>query len=341
MRRDDEPELMNPFPLGLAKRLPYPALTVSLSVAILTLVYFVASGAWFPEEHSPFWSSPRQITGMALTYVFILSYLSGISIYAARRALESANELRPLFVVDDAEALVAGLNRVRPFRFWIASGVGVLLGVANVDLKTLVDSIGVFPTWPMDLSLVLGSMLVWIFATQVVYTAIENGLVLSRLGRHCVSMDLFLIQRLKPFARVGIVYTLIVMGALAITPLQALDAHFRLVNYSFAFALGLPVAILLFVLPMWGVHRRLQEERGRELAQVDASIAAAARDHATAALTHLNALLERRAFLQALHTWPLDLQALARVGFYLIIPPLAWVGAALVEMLVQALVEGA
>ena len=333
------PKLMSPWPLGLGGRLPYPVISVSLAVGVVTLVYYVVSGAWFPDEHSQFWTSPRQITGMALTYVLILSYLSGFFIYGARRTMESVSELRPLFSAIEAETLVARLNQMPRYRFWIATGVGVLLGYANIDLRTVTTSVGVLPTWPMDLSLALGSMAVWIFASQVVYTGIENGLTLTRLGRSCIEVDLFQMQRLKPFARVGILSTLMVMGALAITPLQALDAEFRAVNYTFAFAVGLPVALLLLVLPMWGIHRRLLEEKARALAQADASIAIAERDHAANALTYLNALLERRAFLRSLHTWPMDLSGIARVGLYLIIPPLAWVGAALVEIGVQALVK--
>lgn len=333
------PNLISPWPLGLADRLPRPALTVAGAVAVATGLYFGLSGALLPSEHAPFWSSPRQITGMALTYIVILSYLSGFSIYGARRTLEAAEELRPYFVTSEAEDLVARLNRVRPHRFWIATGVGVLLGFANVDPHVVTESVGVLSTWPMDLSLVLGSMVVWIFATQVVYVGLENGLTLSRLGRRCVQVDLFQTQRMRPFARVGVRSTLMVMGALAMTPLQALDAQFRAVNYSFAFALGLPVALVLMVLPMWGIHQRLREAKATALASVDASIAGAGRDHATDALVHLNALLERRNYLHSLHTWPLDLGGVARLGFYLVIPPLAWVGAALVEMLVQALVD--
>lgn len=331
------PKLMSPWPLGLARRLPYPALSVSLAVAMVAFVYYLASGAWFPDEQSPFWSS-RQITGMALTYTLILSYLCGFFIYGARKTVDCASELRSLFVTPEAETLVARLNRMPPYRFWIATGVGVLLGYANIDPRVVTQSVGVLPTWPMDLSLVLGSMLLWIFVAQVVLTRVENALLLSRLGRTGVEVDLFQMHRLKAFARVGILDTLMIMGALAITPLQALDAQFRAVNYSFAFAIGLPVALLLLVLPMWGIHRRLQEEKARRLAEVEAHIAVAERDHAADALAYLNALLERRAFVQAQHTWPMDLRGAARVGFYLIVPPLAWVGAALVEMVVQAFV---
>ena len=88
---------------------------------------------------------------------------------------------------------------------------------------------------------------------------------------------------------------------------------------------------------MWGIHRRLQQEKAGVITEVESSIAAASRDHATESLSRLNALLERRAHLRGVHTWPMDLRGVSRVAFYLVIPPLAWVGAALVEILVMAL----
>ena len=65
---------------------------------------------------------------------------------------------------------------------------------------------------------------------------------------------------------------------------------------------------------------------------------AASREHDSESLQYLNALLDRRSFLRSVHTWPLDLESASRVAFYLVIPPLAWVGAALVEMFVTSFV---
>jgi hypothetical protein len=41
--------------------------------------------------------------------------------------------------------------------------------------------------------------------------------------------------------------------------------------------------------------------------------------------------------VQRVSDWPLDIGALSQLAFYLIIPPLTWVGAALIENVVDAL----
>ncbi|MGD8417313.1 MAG: hypothetical protein PVH91_09665 [Pseudomonadales bacterium] len=40
-----------------------------------------------------------------------------------------------------------------------------------------------------------------------------------------------------------------------------------------------------------------------------------------------------------LSNWPLDLSLVSRVAVYLVIPPLAWVGAAVVENVVQRFLD--
>ena len=55
--------------------------------------------------------------------------------------------------------------------------------------------------------------------------------------------------------------------------------------------------------------------------------------------TVLPLLHYRREIAQA-STWPFDLGNLTTFAFYLIIPPLTWVGAALIENLVNVLIQG-
>ena len=177
--------------------------------------------------------------------------------------------------------------------------------------------------------------MVWVAAARLVYFQARNGRQLSLVGRHHTTIDLLATDRLAPFARAGMLGVFLTMGGLAITPLQALDAQFRLENYLWAIIFALPAAATLLLLPMWGIHRRLQEEKAHALGEIDAAIDAADHGLDDAALNRLNALTMRRTLLKGVHEWPLDVKAVTRVGFYLIIPPLAWVAAALVEMALE------
>jgi hypothetical protein len=49
----------------------------------------------------------------------------------------------------------------------------------------------------------------------------------------------------------------------------------------------------------------------------------------------LNTLLTQRTHLQKVSSWPLNLDNVGRLLFYMFIPPLTWVGAALIERVVD------
>jgi hypothetical protein len=147
-------------------------------------------------------------------------------------------------------------------------------------------------------------------------------------------VDVYRLNLLKPFARVAVRSVLLVMGAMALMPLQALDAEFRMDNYVFGLAIGLPLAVTLFLLPLTGIRRSILAARQARESELQAAIDAADRS----AIPELEALVAHRDRVRAISSWPLDFSLMFRVAFYLIIPPLAWVGAALVETLVQGFI---
>ncbi|MBL6691279.1 MAG: hypothetical protein ISP91_12890, partial [Pseudomonadales bacterium] len=54
----------------------------------------------------------------------------------------------------------------------------------------------------------------------------------------------------------------------------------------------------------------------------------------------LEVLLQRRERVSSAPTWPADVSTFQRFLLYIIIPPLAWVGAALVELVVEGFLGG-
>ena len=124
---------------------------------------------------------------------------------------------------------------------------------------------------------------------------------------------------------------LIIMGAIALMPLQALDLEFRWVNYEAGLIIGGIAAISLFVLPLWGVHLAIDAARSTRLRELQQQVDSCDRGD----ITQLESLVAHRDRVQGIHTWPLDLRLIIRVLFYLVLPPLAWVGAALVENVVE------
>lgn len=83
---------------------------------------------------------------------------------------------------------------------------------------------------------------------------------------------------------------------------------------------------------MRDIHHRLQRQRVERIDAVDALLANTPRDSDDSALLRLEMLYLRRDRLRRLSTWPVDVSAMQRALLYFVIPPLAWIGAALVEM---------
>lgn len=122
--------------------------------------------------------------------------------------------------------------------------------------------------------------------------------------------------------------------------MQSIDAVFRYQNYLFALAVAVPAALLLLMRPMASLHTRLKARKARELEAVNALIRAAPKDLEPDAMLGLETLLKRRERVQGAYTWPMNLAIVSRLVLYGIIPPAAWVAAAIVERLIGTLFGG-
>lgn len=91
---------------------------------------------------------------------------------------------------------------------------------------------------------------------------------------------------------------------------------------------------------MMSVHARLREQKREELARLAELIRKAPRSLEEGAMSRLELLFQRRDRVQALHTWPLDVAMMSRIVLYGVIPPAAWIAAALVEQVLESLLGG-
>lgn len=339
MREEDQPTAGTlPWPIGLARHVPRPGLTLGTSATALMAAGMWACGAYDPTTTPPAWGTSEQSFSFGIAYPALVGYIIGISAFSAARSERYLNALRPL--LDTAGApITAKLNRVARGHLWWATIGGLIVALLNIDTRTVLG-LGKAAPQAMDLALALGSMTIWLLSARLLCVRLHNALLFGQLGRDHTAVDLFRPHTLRPFGYAGILDLLIVMGVLALTPLQALDAQFRLENYFWALAIGLPAAVVVPWLGMRGARHAIARARRDALAALDGRIAAASREPDDRATLHLNSLLDRRRYLTELHDWPIDLRTLWRAGFYVVIPPLAWVGAALVEIVVDALISG-
>jgi hypothetical protein len=187
----------------------------------------------------------------------------------------------------------------------------------------------------------LGSLLVWLTLTTAISALISNAYLFAALGKQ-LHIDLLRTELPITLARVAVVSTLSIVGAQILFVFLILDADSDWFKVLPGFITTTVPMLMLFLVPVMPLHRRLQSAKQEELAAIDQELAILREDDVVSlkdapALDQLNRLLSYRREIRSVSVWPFDVPALTRLGLYLILPPLTWVGAALIENLVDAL----
>jgi hypothetical protein len=177
---------------------------------------------------------------------------------------------------------------------------------------------------------VIGQAVTWTLVGLTLSFRLHTAFSYNKLGR-TVRFDLLNVRPIAPFAKNGVDDVLAIALILVLSTTQSLDAQFRFENYAAAMLIALPAAAFLFVLPMFSVHRRLVHARAEYVEQMNREIAGESRKLEPEAIQKLELLMQHRDRIADTSTWPLDWTIYSRLAFYVILPPIAWLGAAFVE----------
>jgi hypothetical protein len=280
----------------------------------------------------------------AFFYSLIIAYIIPIFSYITMKSQEALLALRPLLDLDDAafEQSQASLDSISRRSMWLQLGAGALCGFIHMSFVrgsplTMVTEMLVSYSEFMS---TFGALLVWIIMTVVISMLVQQALVFARLGARHVRVTLLNNRKLLPFARVSISASLAIIGALALFPLIGIESGMNLME-SLPGAIATLVPLMtIFIVPVWPIHRRLAAMKEAQMASVNERIenclqAESATCPEPAILEELAPLLGYRREIAQASTWPFDSSNVTRLLFYLIIPPLTWAGAALIENLVD------
>jgi hypothetical protein len=320
--------------LKLILPVPYGnVLSVIVLLAIL-LPFFYLGVIEDPEHSTP-----------ALFFSLIIAYIIPVFSYITAKSQEALLELRPQLDMDDLEfqQAQASLDSVSGGKIALQLGAGALgafihmsfiRGSISAAVTTMLTSLEGFVS-------TLGALLVWIIMTTVIYMLIQQARLFSRLGAERVSVSLFNTHKLLPFARVSISSSLAIIGALALFPLMGLESGMNLVeSLPGAIATSVPLLAIFFI-PVWPLHRRLAAMKKQQLATLNDQIEKCLEEpgeitQKAETLGRITPLLTYRREITDVSTWPIDLGNVTRFSFYLVLVPLTWVAAALIENLVDA-----
>jgi hypothetical protein len=335
-----------PWELRLFEQLPLPAFWAGVAIGAVLFAVFLAYTARFG-------AAPGQLGGLAFQgslaeaiQDLFLGFTLAISAASVRGALRDFEALRPALALaaPDLEALRREILTYRPVALQI---MGIVFGLFSALATVLTPEMwagGHFPGWNHASVVWLGvrNFANWWVVGRAMLLELMLGHRFSRLGDHLASLDLLDRAPLAPFGRRALRNVSFWMLLAAFLSLSYFGKGWatRLMPLALVNLAGFGVAA--FLLPLLGAHRRMRERKRAELERVRTALRDA-RERAFApeptAGGRLADLLAYEGRIESVSEWPIDTSTLLRLAFYLVLGLGSWVGAALVEWLVDAVLR--
>jgi hypothetical protein len=277
----------------------------------------------------------------ALFFSVTIAYIIPVFSFITAKARDALHELQPWLDLDepgfqqcldrlDSASVRESLAQVLGGAAFGFAHISFISGSASFMVTDALSSV-------IAALSTLGTVLVWIVMTTVISMLIKQAVMFARIGRHHVRVYLLNTRRLVPFARVATYSSLAIIGSLALLPLMSIDGDMNLARaLPGAVAMSVPL-VVLFIVPVWPLHRRVAEMKEAELRNLDDRIEQY-EAQVDQGLEQLVPLLHYRREIALVPTWPFDAGAVTRLSLYLVIPPLTWAGAALIEKLVDSFI---
>ncbi len=271
----------------------------------------------------------QALVGTVLMFALLPAYLLAMAVFLRRRTEQEMAKLTNAPVAE-VTSVMNVLGRV-PKMSWLLVPMGILYG-AGQNPWFVSWVLGDMSLSALDIGFGLGNCLVWFLVSILICWRMPISYRLSKLGA-ALPVDIYRLDRLTPMARIAIADLLMVAGAMSFMGLQSLDAEFRIGNYASGALVGIPAALLVFFWPLLGLRQNILRCKQERIATLRDSLEHVPRED-VGALELAVAHLQR---VSGFSSWPIDVELLTRVFAYVVIPPLAWIAAALVENFIDSL----
>ncbi len=185
-----------------------------------------------------------------------------------------------------------------------------------------------------------GPLFVWLTMYVAMSALVQNALTYRRLVPE-LATDIFEPASYMPVGSMAVTSTLVSLGGMALMSIMWLGGPIDWWTTLPGLVIFAPFVVLLLLLPVVPLHRKLlgQRKAAVEDAQRMLRRARESKVHDDASMMRQSAALSLHRDVARLPVWPFDMGAVTRFIAYAVIVPLTWAGAALIEMLVNALVE--
>jgi hypothetical protein len=328
-------------------------LTAAVIAAVLASSYLAYAYLFDLAIIDPQNGLPMPVDGGAWT-AFVLSLIAGysfsISPYSRDRFADDLAALEPVIRRKGANGLQswtkvmeASLTRSR-----IVGAAGLAFGLAlwGITALRLAQAVSPREVWiQSSWFLVVVPLVGWQIARAAYFTVLSVR-SLSRQAEAGLIIDLLDLSGLAPLARMGLrnAFTWIIGSTLVLLlflNIPVRDAAGVLPGLVTIVAL----AVVALAVPVRRANREIVRAKRSELMKINVEIREdlqamrAGGSDAAAAAARLPGLIAYRTMIASVREWPLDLPMLTRFSLYLLIPLAGWFGGAMVERLIDALLD--
>jgi hypothetical protein len=282
----------------------------------------------------------------AIIHCLLIAYAPTAYVYVIRGSRGALLRLQP--ALDYSGSEFARLSQTVGRYAWWTLALAGLAGVAlatRMTFETTPEDPFAWREWNSEIwwHRVLSPLIGW-WMGCFIYAALVESNRLSRLARRLKDINLLDFRPLMPFTRQALTNALLVVGAVSLASLFLLGQGFGLVIARLWLGTAL-IATASFVLPVRGVHQRIQADKRAELDCVQAAIRgdraglSESRIASHAEALSLADLLAYEARINGVREWPFDASTFVRLSLYLMIPLASWAGGALVERFIDSLLD--
>ena len=304
-------------------RAPYAAAILFAITSLVCLIAYMLAGTFSTDKLPRIFDSRRELIGMVAMLIILPSYLVASFVISQRRTVTLFTEIK-----DSSLQRYTAAAQHLPKRYLVS---GLLSGLSFSIFNMPAGFTEIINGGPIIILIALSQILLWLLVGALLSARFYSARLFYRAGKQ-ISLDIFETTNLKVFPLSGLSDTLLILLGLTLTILQAIDAQFRFENYIGGIVVCLPAILVLMITPMYSLHRRIVETKKRELLKLNRLIVEASKDLVPESIQTLELLLQRRRRLKDVSNWPIDLSVVSRLLLYIVIPPIAWLGAAFVEI---------
>lgn len=273
---------------------------------------------------------------VALFFATLFAYMIPVHHLIMQRSLNALAQLSPQ-LAEHPELISTTADQLlqKPRRWHLQTlSAGLVAGLIHNFLILGEQGLALTVSQPGSVLNLIITTALWVVMTATIASLMETAVLFRDLTGK-VAIDVLNIRALTPFGAVAVSSTLALIGAQAAFPLLIVGSETSWVSFAPGLvATGAPM-IVIFLLPVVPLHRRIAAAKQAALDRVANLLAPLQQSDQPDYATLLPLLTYRREVLAA-PDWPFDTGVIGRLALYLIIPPLTWIGAALIEILVDA-----